>query len=204
MNRNVNIHEIAGFFIPVNCGCVEKVTCQWSDSDMYEICSESFNQDSYMEELIRITELQNTYQPCSTSNGHTIPIDQSYVRKRWGEDAVQLRSGSSAVILSPSKQVVYKRPLVAKEMETLADYNTERTTCSLASFPIGRDKIPGEAVFFKFELLQSPITRDLAKIDIIEFVPKVAKAIKALHAIGIAHLDIRLENVFVSEMEMQY
>ena len=38
---------------------------------------------------------------------------------------------------------------------------------------------------------QSPITRDLAKIGIIEFVPKVAKAIKALHAIGIAHLDIR-------------
>lgn len=45
-----------------------------------------------------------------------------------------------------------------------------------------------------------PLLRNQVKQVIVEFVVKVVHAIDELHGMGIAHLDLRLENICVDEL----
>ena len=49
-------------------------------------------------------------------NSFTVPLTKEFVQKTWGDGAFKKPSGLSAVIVVPSKQSVFKRPLLAVDL----------------------------------------------------------------------------------------
>lgn len=48
--------------------------------------------------------------------------------------------------------------------------------------------------FFVFDHLLSPLNRSEAKSCLVDFIDKAAASLEALHSLGYAHLDVRLDN----------
>ena len=71
------------------------------------------------------------------------------------------------------------------------------------SLPLCEKKIGGER-YFQFPLFNFPMNIRTAKKDIVAFVEKVVVAVDALHKFGLAHLDIRIDNIcFTTESNIE-
>ena len=106
---------------------------------------------------------------------------------------MQVESGESVVIINLQREKVYKQPLlhVARYRLLVCLSNLENPSLFTRSLlPTARHN-----KYFEFPLLKPPIKRETAKSDLISFVSSVVFALNELHELGLAHLDVRLENV---------
>lgn len=126
---------------------------------------------------------------------HSVPMSRQFVTSTFGNEARQVSSGESVVIVNVRQAKVYKRPLIAEYYEKLSklryydlalDHHLTRSLLPITS------KVQE---YLEFPLLKPPINPEQAKQDLIPFVSSVVFALQELHDFGIAHLDIRLENV---------
>ena len=107
---------------------------------------------------------------------------------------MQVESGQSVVIVNVQRENLYKKPLLAVSGCGLLDlYWRNLKTPSFFT----RSLLPTvrRDDYFEFPLLKPPMKQEAAKKYLIPFVSSVAFALNELHGLGLAHLDIRLDNV---------
>ncbi len=115
------------------------------------------------------------------------------------QDAEQLRSGNSIVILCSNEGYVYKHVFVQKEYERLDQLRLLDCSFQYSSKPCDVMKIIDGKTYFKYKALNLPATKEEARATLRTFVHDLVEAITELHEVGYAHLDIRLENVCFNE-----
>ena len=111
-NRGVDICVLAGFYVPVRLGYVEKVICTWENENFcYVITATPLKQEEVLPEIKAVYTTQAGYQLDSIHRELTLPLSPAYVASIWGSTAYQVPSGGSIVIMSPREKVVYTYPL---------------------------------------------------------------------------------------------
>ncbi len=197
MNRSINISEVTGFFVPVDEGYVRKVVCSWSDMKLM-YCRECFKlkKDDVFTEIRDAFMKQSEFEITGVfSNEFTFPLSPEFVKENFATDAYQMKSGNSVVILCPSERSVYKSALTRGEDRRLhCLLRNFQYDLQYSSLPIDI-KFIGCAVYYKYIALNMPLKKEDALKVIPLFVKDVVEAITELHDVGMAHLDIRLENV---------
>lgn len=199
-NRRVQVNEIIGFYVPIGKGYVEKVACNWDDAELvYIIKSTKLEFNSVEDEINSVYARQSALDPRDDSTNFLLPLTPSYIRSQWDVNAYQQESGASVVIVSPGegKGYVYKRPLRVHAIDTLQGLLVRRQELFHSVLPIDH-VIKGQCIFFKFHLCLPPLSRGQAKVYIAVLVCQVVNALNELHQAGLAHLDIRLENICFS------
>lgn len=89
------------------------------------------------------------------------------------------------------KYIVDTAEMLDLVLKTQSMLLVQQSQCQL---PIGVRTF-GLKNFLVFPMLIFPMTREEAIQCLPKFVESVAKAIHSLHQLGLAHLDVRLENV---------
>ena len=135
-----------------------------------------------------------------TSNCHfAVLLSPDFIQSNFGPNTYQVRSGES--IVSNTKindQFVYKCPLKKLDLQKLCQLFTQPPP-SIESCALPIDSIFITDCFFKFNLYISPLPKSVAKFSFRWFFVVLLEAINALHDVGIAHLDVRLENICYKE-----
>ena len=144
-----------------------------------------------------ITQLVNDGISKSTSlavrhgTRHIVLMSKGFVTSTFGEGAMQVESRESVVIVNLQREKVYKRPLLDGARYQLLSLRMENPSL------FTRSLLPTAShnQYFEFRLLKPPIKRETARSDLISFVSSVVFALDELHELGLAHLDVRLDNV---------
>ena len=100
--------------------------------------------------------------------------------------------GSRHALIFASEDSYYKYNHNSRPFYSATVY--ERPQVELANFPSGIIKF-FNTPFMKCDKLEKPLKPDQAKECLTDLLKQTAKAIEGLHGIGIAHMDIRLENI---------
>ena len=203
-NRGVDICVVAGFYVPVGLGYVEKVSCTWENETFsHVITATPLKQEEVLPAIKAVYTTQAGYQLASRHRELTLPLSPAYVASIWGSTAYQVPSGGSIVIMSPREKVVYKYPLKRRETQTLQNLHATRLALQQCSFPMSVTPFPTcvnspasrKMFFFKFSALQQPLAIQEAKVVILPLVEQVVVALEELHDAGLAHQDVRLDNI---------
>ncbi len=132
------------------------------------------------------------------------PLSREFVKHAFGQDAEQLRSGNSIVILCSNEGYVYKHVFSQNESDRLIQLRlSDCYSFQYSSKPCDMKTIDGKT-YFKYKALNVPATKEEARAALRTFVHDLVEAITELHEVGYAHLDIRLDNVCFNECDMQY
>ncbi len=132
------------------------------------------------------------------STEFVFPLSREFVKHTFGQDAEQLRSGNSIVIMCSNEGYVYKHVFAMNEMQRLDQLRLSDCSFQYSSKPYDVKYIDGE-MYFKYKALNVPATKEEARAALRTFVHDLVEAITELHEVGYAHLDIRLENVCFNE-----
>lgn len=126
------------------------------------------------------------------SRGLSLPLSPRFITSEFGEGAYQMKSGFSIVV--KSQQTVYKHVYSPRTYDTLLRLLGKNLQLERSLLPLGFNVVK-ECSYFKYNLLLMPLTKDSAKLHIKSLVNGIVLALNELHSQGLAHLDIRLENV---------
>ena len=207
-NRLSSVASIVGFVFPisnvsrdaVDCGqCVKMVKLSWQDR-MFQYNAEVIALDAgdVWNALSRVQaeQLRQLNSLRSSANQHfTLPLSDRYVKDTFTMSAYQVKSGESVVILDDEH--AYKCPLSQRATHRLhfLSGNPPRFHSYTAS------AFPQEVVFlgrpfYKFKRYGHPLKVQGIRPCKHAFIEAVIRSLQALHnETGIAHLDIRIENV---------
>ena len=127
------------------------------------------------------------------------PLSTKFLRER---NLKQIASGQPVVLLDGLKRKIYKYPVEPGEGRRLFELlavlsNVVRESASRIVFPLCADMLDTSACFVVLNMYQPPLSKERAQKYIVWFVEEVVAAVKELHALDIAHLDIRLENICI-------
>ena len=101
--------------------------------------------------------------------------------------------------MCPEEKSVYKVPIGFHELSSLLALALSSSKgLTQSAFPI-EHKLVGRKYYFRFNALHQPMHPMEAKINIVMFVKSVVAAVQELHGFGIAHNDIRLDNICFDE-----
>ena len=168
----------------------------WEDAELvYEIQRQLLTQEEVSTTIMGVLEQQLCPLGEGITTNFTVPLSPAFVQRTWSTTAFQLTSGQSVVVMDPENQTVYKNPLHGRAKERLLSLSMARLQLSQASFPTGQVTKGKNLVFFTFPALEPPLSRMEAKKIILPFVEQVVAAVQELHDAGLAHRDIRLENI---------
>lgn len=199
-NRDDSIISTTGFYFPlVSTGYVEQVTCSWNDATLrFELTVVQLEVIAHVlpsiiaamnEEKRKIKSIQTL-----KSKLFTIPITDSFIKRKFGPNAFQVKSGESYVVSDTIH--IWKNPFKKIESERLTALNgLAGVRPSQSIFPCGVYNVIGTSWFYRFQLCLRPLKVAEALEIIVNFTSLVVLAIADLHKVGIAHLDIRLENI---------
>lgn len=130
----------------------------------------------------------------------------AYFSKWKNMDMIQLESRSSFVFLvtSDSKQVFAKCTLFVGGLTTHAKHNILKTRMKAVTFPSPVYESTVDFTIFNKEFyiyprLLGPLLRSEAKLCFHDFFVFTVIALKRLHLLGLAHRDVRLENICFSK-----
>ena len=197
-NRNDEIKFVKGFYFPWHLDemYVEEVKCHWHDEkNIFKITSTRLQHNMVRDHILhnvdaekeKVRGLRNCH-----NNHYTIPLTDRYIKTLIGADAVQVRSGNSFVIQTDSH--IFKCPFGMQEYERLNLLSSESRSLNHSILPTCI-KILQNKAYFQFERCSEPLTVHQGKENIVDLTSAVVDAIDELHMHGIAHLDIRLENI---------
>lgn len=196
---------LSGFYFPFSkCECVVQVTVRWIDERFqFHETHEHLELPDVVPRLVEVYE--NNVRLWSSSAGEyhqpglNYPISKTYLRK-FGDDARQLMSGQSIVIMSRSARCVYKKNLDPSEESRLMHLLWDTTHCGRQhpqfGLPVSIMKVD-KNIMIVFDLYRPPLTRKEIREHPLWFSHSLIKAVRALHSMGLAHLDIRPENICV-------
>lgn len=203
---NCTITEISGFYVSIH-GHFEKVTVRWTEDRYSPFKFECFTAvvslSNIQSTIIEAIECVLNLKLKSTSLGLSIPLNPSTVADVWGINAVQLPSSFSIVIQDDKKRIVYKHSFNSIERSRSVSLYKQFTVPAPVRKPT-RFSIPLEInidfptlteLFCSYLLYKSPWPRHIAKKYIVFFIREVVECLTELHSFGIAHLDVRLENI---------
>ena len=201
-NRLPRVSSIKGFVFPISnnsraveeCGqCVWLVELCWEDLEFQYTGTVTVVWDNlsrvHAEQLRQLDSLR------SRENNHfTLPLTDQYIKDTFTDCAEQVRSGESVVILNATH--AYKRPLGTRAKDRLLALtdHPQLETYTAGAFPlVSRMRSP----FFEFKRYTPPVTVQEIRLHNCKhgFVKAVIRALQAVHVIGIAHLDVRIENI---------
>ena len=195
-NRDDNITSCAGLYLPTfeRVTSIVKLTLVWDDLSFRFRVTHTMKQLDELKETIR--EIVNDGISKSTSlavrqgTRHIVPLSKRFVTSTFGEGAMQVES---VVIVKLQQEKVYKHPLLdvhklAKLLHLAHPTHSPLLTRSLLP-TAARDN------YIEFPLLKPPIKREKAKTNLSSFVSSVVFALNELREFGLAHLDVRLDNV---------
>lgn len=200
MNRGVVFNNIIGFYIPVQPDQhVEKVTCTWSDDSLcYKIDALKLPREEVLSNIKTVNNSQSVYQLQQQSRSLKLPLNLSFISSKWGSDAYQAKSGASVVIVCPTDRAVYKNSLSRREasrlQELLDDSPNLTANLTCCAIPTARS-----GSYIKFPAYTQPMSREDAEKFIFPLVTDVIAALTELHEFGLAHLDVRLDNICFRE-----
>ncbi len=197
------VKSLSGFYFPwVEKGCMVEVVIEWSDTLMLFIERHKYLAFVEVGDRFRIVYLENLshWKSSPWPQGEkfvlSYPATPSYVAEVF--EGFQIQSGQSIVIVSPQKQLAYKKVMGTKEESSLlcllhAKYNF---TEPQIEFP--RELfVPELAKFFVYKLFSPPLTSFYGIQE--WYVRQVVELLTILHSLGIAHLDVRRENICFDE-----
>lgn len=197
-NQGLEISESTGFYFPVGDGFIEKVTCKWLEKDLkYTVTSTALTEEEAMQALIEVhhdQEIKFTAHHPTLTN-FTFPMSKQVLKDQFGEDALQVSSGASVVVVNPVNSKVFKCPLAPAAALNLSTF---LLTHSLTG--IIHTAIPVQSVgrYFQYAIHKPPFSPAEANTCVVPFVKSVVVAIREIHTFGYAHLDIRLENICIN------
>lgn len=194
------IEKVAGFCVPVQPGYVEMIECKWSDDALLHMITVSCLDKGQVERHIKdVHREQCRIYSIKIGMAERLPLvlTPSFLHRVIGTDAVQYPSSQSIVIISNSKNCVYKRPFSELEIDRLRTLS-KHTAIPYCALPTSIEDLEGKE-YFKFEKYRQPLLWTEVRPFIADFVEKVVHTISELHQIGIAHLDIRLENICINK-----
>ena len=206
-NRLSTVSSVVGYCFPVHdagksdkdCGsCVFKVTVTWHDEDMkYDMKVHALTQEAI---LIDITTTKDHHSGIlrslvgNVNNHFTLPLSESYIHEVFGENAFQVKSGESVVILDAHK--AYKQPLNCTDVRRLNLLREEPPNfVGLGYTPCALPEILTKKNFFVFKKYAKPLKKEEIVSQRKDIIECVVTSLLKLHEAGIAHLDIRVENI---------
>ena len=198
-----SVKKLSGFYFPLHkCECVVQTTIEWDDTE-FKFCEthESLELTEVAPRLIEVYEHNVRLWRSSTEYrlpSLNYPVSPSYLHK-FADDARQMTSGQSVVVICESAKQVYKKNLEPSESDKLKDLLLKRRSHPQIGFPVSFSKVDKNTMII-FDLYSPPLTRKEIQEHATWFSRSLAKAILALHDINnLAHLDIRPENICTTE-----
>lgn len=190
-NRDSSITDTSGFYFPLSEGHVEQIKVTWSDSMHHFFLGGDKLEESAVKTMYAVAEEKGKIRRIVAIPNcrFTIPLSATYMERVFGAGAYQVCSGASYVIASDDQ--VFKQPFRRDEREQLnrLTYSTTALICSI--LPDGVVLRDGHS----FELCMKPFQLHEALPVVADFTSSTIAAIEELHTNGIAHLDIRAENI---------
>ncbi len=199
-----SIDTIVGFYIPFkSVQCVVEVQVKWSDSALKFVETHSYVEMIDVNARLAAIYLQNKgYWDNSrwdnTMSVFNYPVTPTYLRKIFGVGAMQIQSGDSVVIVSSDLGGVYKKPMNTVEQQRLFELFAFQHTHPNIGFPNNLLRV-GDKIFFRFSEYFPPATVPMIHEKCVWYIRSLVNVVKALHALNLAHLDIRRENICLSE-----
>ena len=201
-----SINCLSGFYFPLSkCECVVQVTVRWDDK-VFKFCEthEHLDLTDVAPRIIQVYEKNVRLWSSSAGEYHrpglNYPVSKTYLRK-FGADAVQLTSGQSIVIISNSAQRAYKKNMDPSESGRLMVLLFERTLQGRdhpqLGLPVSIIEVDVNTMIV-FDLYCPPLTRKEIQDHALWFSKSLVTAVRALHNMNLAHLDIRPGNICVS------
>ncbi len=203
-NRDDSVTSCVGFYFPAKDrgpGVVE-VKVEWSDSAFcFQI--KEFAIEQHRVKTAIASCMDNGVQRVNGLQGKsatlfTLPLSKSFIAGTFGEDAHQVDSSRSVVIVNKKEKKVYKKPFCATSLTSFSDVRllSERQSSSVTKFQLPQrifelDKI----YYYVFDMLKGPLSRELARLYVRDLAFSVWLALCEFHSFGYAHLDVRLENI---------
>ena len=199
-NRDDTITSCAGLYVPTFARgrSFVKLLLEWDDCAFkFQLTHTRLALDPLkhsVEDLLRTGLTTVASVAYREGTQHAVPMSRQFVKSKFGEEARQVSSGESVVIVNVQQRKVYKRPLKKEYYLKLKILQLQEDSVSIT-----RSLLPTLPTmvhtFYEFPLLKPPLQQEQAKQNLIPFVSSVVFALQELHAAGLAHLDIRLENV---------
>ncbi len=197
-NCNDEITTCAGMYFPtfIRGTCVVKIQLQWKDEKLVFFLTRTLVSLEGLQEVVANAvkfELSKIRSLCNNSSGHrhVVPLSRTFVMSgRFGANAHQVESGESIVIANSQARKVWKYPLLGAYRERLLELLVGESLFTRFLIP---EKKVGK--YFEYKLLKPPIPVEQAKSKVMYITSGVILALNELHSFGLAHLDIRLENV---------
>ena len=191
-NYNTTISKTTGFYFPIGEGFIERVDCVWNDEDVqYDVTCTQLELEDAKQLVLEIWGNRTSTSFSGPCTRFTLPMTVSFLRAKFGADSYQLHSGESVVIMCPSRHLVYKFPLGRRAFASLTYFATNLDLQRTAK-PRIATSLRG---WFEYDAYSPPLSSSNARQYIVPLVETVVEAIKELHGVGSAHLDIRLENI---------
>ena len=202
-NRDDTVTTCTGFYFPYTVARhVVEVKVTWSDDRFSFIASRThLEKDDVLTNVQNVVNQQLSKLDSLGYQGRvystdllTLPLSRQFISCHFGEEANQVPSGLSVVIISEPKKEVYKVALEAsggKELTKLLHVGP----LSHSSLPKGFK--PYQAIeFFIFPLHYQPMVPSHANNHLVWLVDSVHDALEELHSeAGRAHLDVGLPNI---------
>ncbi len=196
------IYTISGFYFPfASKQCVVQVEVKWSDKKFkFEETHSCVEMNDIGRRLVSIY-IQNERHWRSTKWDSTMkvfnyPVTHGYLTTALGIDASQLQSGDSVVIVASS--VVYKKPMCGAEASRLYQLLAQRRYDPLICYPHSTFTLIGVELFV-FRRCRPPPDISLIRQNRVLYAQSLVTLVNTLHESGLAHLDLRRDNVCVSD-----
>ena len=197
------IDSISGFYIPYkSVQCVVEVQVKWSDKDLKFLESHSNVEKNDIETRLKAIYLENKRywndysEPMPSMTVFHYPVTPSYLSANFGDEAIQIESGHSVVVAVPN--FVYKNPMNDPEARRLSDLMLFPPEPDFRiAFPLPDACRVGRHTWFKMNQYLPPPSDSVIKKKRVWYTRSLVKVVNILHSKGIAHLDIRSDNICV-------
>ncbi len=195
------IDTITGFYFPfASKQCVVEVEVKWSDEKFRFEETHSFVKMNDIATRLKTIHMQNEHHWRNTTWDSTMkvfnyPVTHTYITDAFGDDASQLQSGDSVVIGAAG--IVYKKPMGCAEASQLYQLLAQRRYHPLICYPHATFLLR-RVDLFVFLRFRPPPDISLIRQNRVLYVQSLVTLVNTLHESGLAHLDLRRDNICVS------
>ena len=189
---------ITGFYFPwASKQCVVQVEVNWSDEKFKFEETHSCVEINDIDRRLATIYKQNEHHWGSTTWDPTMkvfnyPVTNAYLTATLGDDALQLQSGDSVVIVAST--TVYKKPMCGAEASRLYQLLVQRRYDRFICYPQAIHNM-NYVELFVFQRCRPPPAISLIRQNCVVYAQSLVALVNKLHESGIAHLDLRRDNL---------
>ena len=196
--------QVIGLYFPFQTNeCVVEITLQWLNKELSfhehrKVLRNKEDVEKAVREAYRhnLKYFEEDYPQLPTNFSY--PLSTDYLNKH---SLNQIESGDSVVLANYIKKEVYKHPMSKAEFYKMKvimlEYKGRKV--SRIALPLHTERFDGSVEYFVFNMYGPPLMKEQIKANKSAFVHEVIAAVQELHDLGLAHLDIRIENICVNK-----